>query len=173
MLRKIISVLIIVFVSVQIQAQKSMKFDGTNDNIQTNYKGVRGDTNRTFEAWINVPSSAPNRNLVIMDYGRNAVGSRNTFLVNTSRGLSFTSGGTNANMGTSANAVPLNRWVHVAFVLNNGTGYMYVDVIQVATSNLSTVNTPTSGTYTNLRIGYRVPGGSTLYFGGINWLFCL
>jgi len=101
-----------------------------------------------------------------MDYGRNAVGARNTFMVSTSRSLNFTSGGTNANMGSAANTVPLNRWVHVAFVLNNGTGYMYVDGIQVATNNLSTVNTTTHTNNTKLRIGNRVPGGSNLYFGG-------
>ena len=145
-------------------AQKSLYFDGSNDNIQTNYSGVLGRTNRTFEAWVYVPSTAPNSNLVILDYGRNAVGSRNTFMVNTSRGLSFTSGGTNANMGTNANAVPLNKWTHVAFVLNNGTGYMYVDGVLQTTSNLSTVNTPSG--WINLRLGYRVPGGSNLYFNG-------
>ena len=164
-MRNLLTVLIFVCVY-SLHAQKSISLDGVNDNVQTNYEGVRGDTNRTFESWIYVPSNAPSRNLVIMDYGRNAVGSRNTFLVNTSRGLSFTSGGTNANMGTSANAVPYNKWVHVAFVLDNGTGYMYVDGIQIATANLSTVNTPVSGTYYNLRLGYRVPGGSNLNFSG-------
>ncbi len=166
MINKHLIAAVLILNSVFLFGQKSLKFDGSNDNVQTNYTGVMGSTNRTFESWIYVPSTAPNRNLVIMDYGRNAVGARNTFLVNTSRGLSFTSGGTNANMGSSANTVPLNRWVHVAFVLNNGTGYMYVNGIQVATSNLSTVNTTAASNNTNLRIGYRVPGGNTLYFAG-------
>lgn len=148
-------------------AQNALNFDGSNDIVQTNYSGVSGSTNRTFEAWIFVPSTAPASNLCILDYGVNAVGSRNTFAVSGTRKLTFTSGGTNANMGSTANnSVPEDQWVHVAFVLNGGTGYVYVNGIEEGTGSLTTVNTPTSGT--NVRIGERVPGGSIPFEGTID-----
>jgi Tfp pilus assembly protein PilE len=144
------------------QTQNALHFDGTNDFVQTRYDGVSGKANRTFEAWIYL-TATPSGNTCILDYGQNAVGSRNTFIVNANRAIGYISGGTNANITSSSSVVALNQWVHVAFVLNSGTGYLYVDGKQVGTGNLSTVNTPTTGT--NLRIGQRVPGGS-IPFGG-------
>ena len=146
-------------------AQNALSFDGTNDYVQTTYAGVTGTSNRTFEAWIYLASS-PSANVAIMDYGVNAVGSRNTFLVTGNNQLSYISGGTNANISSSMNAVPIGQWAHVAFVLNSGMGYLYVNGNQVGTGNLSTVNTPNGGT--NLRIGQRVPGGSIPFPGKID-----
>lgn len=148
-----------------LQAQNALAFDGTNDYVQTTYSGVLGSANRTFEAWVNVSSSAT-ANTAILDYGLNAVGSRNTFLVNPSNQLAFISGGTNANITSSLNAVPSNQWTHVAFVLNNGTGYLYVNGAQVGTGSLTTVNTPSGNA--NLRIGQRVSGGSIPFVGSID-----
>lgn len=147
-----------------LNAQNALDFDGSNDYVQTNYGGVTGTTNRTFEAWIYI-TSTPSGNMCISDYGKNAVGARNTFYINSSLRLGFISGGTNANISSSANAITVNQWNHVAFVLNNGTGYLYVDGVQVGTGSLSTVNTQTTGN-TNLRIGQRVSGGS-IPFNGI------
>jgi len=147
-------------------AQNGLSFDGNNDIVQTSYTGVLGSLNRTFEAWVFVSSSAPASNLSILDYGLNAVGSRNTFLVSGSRSLSFISGGTNANIGTPANSVPVNQWAHVAFVLNSGTGYLYVNGVQVGTGSLTTVNTPSNNG--NVRIGQRVPGGTIPFNGSID-----
>ena len=144
-------------------AQNGLNFDGSNDIVQTNYTGVLGSADRTFEAWVFVSSSAPALNLAILDYGLNAVGSRNTFIISGSRGLSFISGGTNANIGTGANTVPTNQWVHVAFVMDNSTGYLYINGVQMMTSSLTTVNTPSNNA--NVRIGQRVSGG-TIPFNG-------
>ncbi len=123
-------------------AQNGLNFDGDNDIVQTDYAGVLGSANRTFEAWVFVSSSAPASNLAILDYGLNIVGSRNTFLVAGDRALRFISGGTNANIATAADAVPVNQWVHVAFVLNNGTGYLYVNGNSEGTGSLTTVAHP-------------------------------
>jgi hypothetical protein len=144
-------------------AQNGLNFDGSNDIVQTNYTGVLGSADRTFEAWVFVSSSAPALNLAILDYGLNAVGSRNTFLISGSRGLSFISGGTNANIGTGGGTVPTNQWVHVAFVMDNSTGYLYINGVQMMTGSLTTVNTPTNNA--NVRIGQRVSGG-TIPFNG-------
>lgn len=141
-------------------AQNGLHFDGTNDYVSTTYAGITGTANRTFEAWIK-PSSLGN--MCIIDYGVNQVGSRNTFKTNANGGISFISGGTNANIGSSANAITANVWSHVAFVLNNGVGYLYVNGVQVGTGNLSTVNTPTGNA--NITLGERVSGGSIRFQG--------
>ncbi|MEL7532986.1 MAG: LamG-like jellyroll fold domain-containing protein [Bacteroidota bacterium] len=146
-------------------AQNALDFDGTNDVVQTNYGGILGAANRTFEAWVNVSPTAT-ANTAILDYGLNAVGSRNTFLVNPNNQLVFISGGTNANISSSVNAVPSGQWAHVAFVMNNSTGFLYVNGIQVGTGSLTTVNTP--GGNANMTIGQRVAGGNIPFKGAID-----
>lgn len=146
-------------------SQNSLNFDGGDDYVQTTFGGVIGSTDRTFEAWIFLDSSATG-NQAILDYGVNAAGSRNTFSVGGNKQLSFVSGGTNANLSSPSFVIPLETWTHVAFVLDAGTGYMYVNGIQVATGSLISVNTP--GTGTNLRIGQRVPGGNISFVGSID-----
>ncbi|MFK7921544.1 MAG: LamG-like jellyroll fold domain-containing protein [Bacteroidia bacterium] len=146
-------------------SQNGLNFDGTNDYVQTTYSGILGSANRTFEAWVNVSPSAT-ANTAILDYGLNAVGSRNTFLINPNNQLVYISGGTNANISTSQNAITSGQWTHVAFVLNNGTGFLYVNGTQMGTGSLTTVNTP-SGNAT-LRLGQRVSGGSIPFRGAID-----
>lgn len=146
-------------------SQNALHFDGSNDFVQTTFTGVNGTANRTFEAWINVDVNAPVRNLAITDYGSQTAGDRNTFLVSSSRGLSFIAGGVNTNIGSGANVITPGQWTHVAFVLNNGTGYLYVNGVQVGTGNLSGVTTPNPGT-NKMKIGQRVSGGS-IHFAGM------
>jgi hypothetical protein len=146
--------------------QNALNFDGANDVVQTNYSGILGSADRTFEAWVKVSPNAPNSNLCILDYGTNSPGSRNTFNVSGARGLSYISGGTNANGGTSTNLIPTNQWTHVAFVLNNGLGYFYINGVLEATSNLSNVNT--NAGFENIKIGERVTGGSIPFQGSID-----
>ncbi len=146
-------------------SQNALDFDGVDDYVTTNYSGVLGSADRTFEAWIYL-NSAPSSNITILDYGTSATGSRNTFIVNPNLQLSFLSGGTNGNLPSPNNVVPIGQWVHVAFVLDNGTGYSYVNGVQVATGNLSGVNTPSGGN--TLRIGQRVSGGSIPFVGKID-----
>jgi len=148
-----------------LNAQSGLDFDGSDDLVQTSYAGVLGTSSRTFEAWIYL-NSAPTSNMAIMDYGGSTAGARNTFLVSSTGLLRFISGGTNANLPASANAIPVGQWTHVAFVLDNGTGYLYVDGTQVSTGNLSGVNTPSGNE--NLMIGQRVSGGNTPFAGIID-----
>ena len=155
--------LFLVFYSFFGYGQNALHFDGTDDYVQTSFNGVLGPNNRTFEAWVYL-SSAPSSNQCILDYGTNAAGSRNTFSIGPSLELRFISGGTNANISSSTGAVSLNQWTHVSFVLDNGTGYLYANGVQVGSGNLTTVNTPSGNT--NVRLGERVSGGS-IPFNGI------
>ncbi|WP_053991238.1 LamG-like jellyroll fold domain-containing protein [Mangrovimonas sp. TPBH4] len=146
-------------------AQTGLSFDGSDDYIQTSFAGVLGTNNRTFEAWVYVPSDA-SVDVCILDYGLASGGSRNTFLIKADGQLKFVSGGTYGNIQTDINAVPFGAWTHVAFVLDNGTGYLYVNGVEEASTNLSNVNTPAGND--NVRIGNRVAGNNTpdLFFGG-------
>ncbi|MDP4965409.1 MAG: T9SS type A sorting domain-containing protein [Salibacteraceae bacterium] len=153
----VLSLTTILFIG-NVKSQNGLSFDGVNDFIQTTFPGVTGTNDRTFEAWVNINPGAVGNN-TILDYGTNAVGSRNTFNVNGNLGLTFTSGGTNANLGSTNNSIiTAGTWTHVAFVLDNGTGYLYVNGVLEGTGNLSAVNTPTTGT--DMIIGERVTGGS-------------
>jgi len=167
MIKKITFFLLFFNFSNIISAQNGLHFDGTNDYVQTNYSGVTGNQDRTFEAWVYISSSAPASNLCILDYGDNAAGDRNTFAVSGTRKLSFTSGGTNANIGsTNTGVVPEDQWVHTAFVLNSGTGYLYVNGVLVGSGSLTSVSTPLNET--DVRIGQRVSGGSIPFQGIID-----
>lgn len=157
--------IVLVSSSTKLLAQNALHFDGSNDKVQTTFPGVLGSNARTFEAWIYITQN-PTSNMCIVDYGLNAVGSRNTFSVGPSNKLVFISGGTNANMSSSNNVITINQWNHVAFVLDSGTGYMYVNGTQVGSGNLSTVNTPSTGA--NMTIGERVSGGSIPFNGRID-----
>ncbi|QNL20434.1 T9SS type A sorting domain-containing protein [Hyphobacterium sp. CCMP332] len=157
-----------IFPVLHLNAQNALNFDGVNDFVQTSFAGVQGSNNRTFEAWVNVAPGAAASNLCISDYGLNAVGSRNTFSVGGDRSLKFISGGTNANISTAANVIVEGEWTHVAFVLDNGTGYLYKNGQQVGTGLLTTVNTPSGNQ--NLIIGQRVNGGSIPFEGSIDEL---
>lgn len=145
---------------------EAIHFDGVDDYIQTSYSGVLDTANRTFEAWVNIDPNAPSSNLTILDYGLNAVGSRNTFIIDGNRNLRFLSGGTNGNLPGSSNTIATNKWVHVAFVLDSGIGYLYIDGIQESTGSLTGVNTPTGNA--DLTIGQRVSGGSIPFSGSID-----
>lgn len=165
-MNRIIFFSVLTFCATLSNAQNAINFDGSNDNVQTNCSGVLAAANRTFEAWVYVNSSAPAANMCILDYGQNAVGSRNTFNVLTTGALSFISGGTNANISSSIGAVPDDQWTHVAFVLDNGTGYFYADGVSVGSGNLSAVNTPSGGQ--NVVVGQRISGGSIPFNGSID-----
>lgn len=164
-LSRSLAVFFLMVLSMTLQSQNALNFDGTNDYVQTSFDGVLGSADRTFEAWINV-NSGSSANKAIMDYGVNSAGSRNTFSVGGNYQLSFISGGTNANISSGSNAITPGQWTHVAFVLNSGTGYLYVNGVQVGTGSLSSVNTPSGNT--DLRIGQRVPGGSIPFPGAID-----
>ena len=48
---------ILLLLSTALTAQNALHFDGVDDYIQTNYKGIEGAAPRTIEAWIKVKPS--------------------------------------------------------------------------------------------------------------------
>ncbi|WMI70223.1 LamG-like jellyroll fold domain-containing protein [Mangrovimonas sp. YM274] len=147
-------------------AQTGLNFDGTDDYIQTSYAGIIGTADRTFEAWIYVPSTAPESNLAILDYGNQT--QRNTFVVGGERNLRFIGGGLpGTNIASAAETIPLDTWTHVAVVKDGGTGYLYINGVESGSGSLTGVNTPTSGGQM-VTIGQRVLGGSIPFNGTID-----
>ena len=51
-------------------------------------------------------------------------------------------------------------------VLDSGTGYLYVNGVQMGTGSLTTVNTPSNGQ--PVRVGNRVSGGNIRFNGSID-----
>ena len=149
-------------------AQQALDFDGANDFIQTDYKGVLADADRTFGAWVYVHEDVPTGNMAILDYGINTAGSRNTFIVNGNGSLRYVSGGDTGNIISSPGTIPLAKWTHIAFVLDAGIGKLYVDGDLVKTKALPAVNTPDEEQA--VRIGQRVDGGSIPFNGIIDEL---
>ena len=126
-------------------AQQALDFDGTDDFIQTDYIGIMADADRTFGAWVYVHADAPDYNTAILDYGLNAPGSRNTFIIHGNGSLKYISGGDTGKILSDPGTVPLEKWTHVAFTLDNGIGKLFVDGEIVVTKALPGVNTPEGG----------------------------
>jgi len=145
-------------------AQQALDFDGTDDFIQTDYIGIMADADRTFGAWVYVHADAPDYNTAILDYGLNAPGSRNTFIIHGNGSLKYISGGDTGKILSDPGTVPLEKWTHVAFTLDNGIGKLFVDGEIVVTKALPGVNTPEGGQ--SVRIGKRVDPGS-IHFNGM------
>nr|NQU91858.1 T9SS type A sorting domain-containing protein [Bacteroidota bacterium] len=142
----------------------SLYFDGTDEYVQTSYPGVLGANRRTFQAWIYL-DAAPSVNLCIIDYGTNAGGKRNTFMVAASGKLAYLSGTSTGNLSATDALVPLGSWVHVAFAFDGINGFLYQNGVLVGTASLPGINTSTG---TNLRIGERVTDGSIPFKGMID-----
>ena len=143
----------------------ALEFDGVDEYVQTSYAGVFGTDPRTIKAWIYLDAS-PAGNLCIGDYGWNTAGSRNTFMVNGSGYLAYLSGGSNGGVTATVSTVPIGQWVHVAFVYDGTTGYLYQNGEQVGTGSLTGVSTPIGGS--DFRIGQRISGGSIPFKGMID-----
>ncbi|MFZ4621461.1 MAG: LamG-like jellyroll fold domain-containing protein, partial [Bacteroidota bacterium] len=100
--------------------------------------GVWFNSNFTIETWVYIRSVA-NYSRVI-DFA-NGPGSNNV-IITASEGTSGKIGfhifnGASATNIVTPNAVPLNTWVHVACVFNNGTGRIYLDGIEVVSGGLN------------------------------------
>ena len=64
---------------------------------------------------------------------------------------------------TSSILLPTNSWVHIAFVLNSGTLYLYQNGVQVASASKTVTMLDSARA---LYIGYQQGGGASTYFTG-------
>ncbi|WP_053992331.1 LamG domain-containing protein [Mangrovimonas sp. TPBH4] len=108
-------------------AQNALRFDGIDDYIQTDYKGIEGDGARTVEAWIKVKPSNTWR--FIVDMGSTGPGQRFSFKINNNaRFIRIEVGG-----GGIYGSTPItdNKWHHVAATydpdLSENQFKLYVD----------------------------------------------
>lgn len=143
--------LLLTFTHLSAQAQNALRFDGTNDNVQTGFNGITGANARTVEAWIKTSLSSTQE--VITSWGTMSPnGTRFTFNLIAGK-LRIEIGGQGY---TGPTVIADNQWHHVAVVYDPTATIqykLYVDGNLDGESNL-TVSINTAGT-TGMYIGVR------------------
>ena len=115
----------LILAGLNVKAQTALEFDGDNDYVQTTYPGIFENNPRTLMAWIYL-DELPAADMCILDYGYDEEGSRNALMVNEAGYLQFDMGG-DMLVGTFGGTLPVNEWVHVAFVYDGNEGILYVN----------------------------------------------
>ena len=113
----------------------SVYFDGTGDVLigptsNTVFQlTANGGTGLTVEAWI-YPTNVTGSKLIASYYNYNDGGAEQGWYF---RVLDGQLQAGNANGGTSriGGSIPVNTWTHVAFVINSGSFYLYVNGVSV------------------------------------------
>jgi hypothetical protein len=113
----------------------SVYFDGTGDVLigptsNTVFQlTANGGTGLTVEAWI-YPTNVTGSKLIASYYNYNDGGAEQGWYFRVIDGQ-LQAG--NANGGTSriGGSIPVNTWTHVAFVINSGSFYLYVNGVSV------------------------------------------
>lgn len=133
----------------------AMVFDGSNDNITTNYTPVSGTSPRTISLCF-FANGAQNRNL--LGYGSASEGQMwDILLYNGTVGIHLYASTNEAGIAYSP-----YRWQHVTFTYNSGTIQSYMDGEYKNSYYSPSINT---GTAYNLNIGRGV-FGSYYWFNG-------
>ncbi len=130
-------------------------FNGTttNDFVNGGNNPALGVTNSfTMAAWIYAPSSETYKG--IMGDGNWYVSGVTFSLYNGYIHVEMSQAGS-ASLLTANTALPLNQWVHVAFVFNNGVGTFYMNGVPVGSGSAVA---PVAGT-SNFYIGTTAQGG--------------
>lgn len=143
---------LVLFLTGASQAQNGLRFDGTNDYVQTNYTGITSGNARTIEAWIKNYYTSTQQ--VIASWGTMSPnGTRFTF--------NLIGGKLRIEIGGQGYTAPTyiadTTWHHVAVVYDPAATIkykLYVDGVLDGESNLTTYTINTSGT-SNVLIGAR------------------
>jgi hypothetical protein len=150
------------FVTLGAPAGYSVAFDGTGDYLSfTNNASTNlGTGDFTYEAWI-YPTALSSYNMLF------ASGASNHYLALT---WGATSSIYNLNayngavsVGSTPATIPINQWVHIAYVRISGTLYYYVNGIANGSSAFSGTFGDSTGTAT---IGYNTAYAGSYYFNG-------
>ncbi len=136
------------------QPGNALDFDGSNDDVSTNYGGISGTNSRTIEAWVKPFAT---KNQVIVSYGTDAPGEKWNF--------SLSSGGTlrtevNGGHAASTNTISNGIWHHVAVTWeNDGTPdiedvKLYINGVQETLGIIVTEPINTGNSIT-VKLGYN------------------
>lgn len=148
-----------------LNAQNALNFDGSNDFVQTSYKGIAGSTARTVQAQIKTTvNTDPNNSgtkQIILDWGSaTATGGRFTLCMRQNNAIRLEIGGSDLSGNIAIND---SLWHNVAVVYNpSSTTYnttLYVDGIKDTVGNVSSSLNTTISTY--FRMGKGVDGHSS------------
>lgn len=129
----------------------AMNFDGSNDRIETTTSGLIGNSARTVESWIKVPTNNNTAQHVILSWGTAATGgSFTTSIIN--HKLRLETGNTTVNGTTNLND---GNWHHIAVTYDpadNDTIRLMVDgIVETKMKPTNAVNTVNS----NIKIGAK------------------
>ena len=109
----------------------SIVFDGTNDYCDTNYDLPAQSSTTTFSwnLWIRLNSGGDGNEVIFGNrHGTSGGGSTQFIKITPTKWEYHNGGGDNLNY-----TIPLNQWVNVCLVKNQGTHYYYSNGSQVAT----------------------------------------
>ncbi len=155
--------LLTALLSVTLNGQNALNFDGVDDYVTTTAPGVSGNAARTVEAWIRTTAITAGNQKVIVDWGSMTNGTRFTMNLLQNNSLRLEVGG---NGITCTTAVNDGLWHHVAAVYDPSVTTnqlkLYIDGTLNTQGNL-TVSVNTSSV-TPVIIGRRNDGVN--YFNG-------
>lgn len=138
--------------------QYALNYDGVDNRVSVNnFKGsLLNSTSTSASCWINPTST--NNNLMFLSCGTN--GQNFSFRFNF-QNLEFSYGAASPLSIAFLNSTYANVWTHIAGVTESGTARIFINGVQVASSNAAYTTLTSDG----LGIGYRF--GLTSYFSGL------
>jgi hypothetical protein len=154
----------------QVATPPSVYFDGTGDyaKLQSIPTMNLGTANFTIEAWVYPTSSASGQHVFTI--------SADSYSTNSDWGVGLDLGSLgvsafiyNGNTGYSISAssvLTLNAWNHIAWTRANGTGYAYVNAVQVGTASQNVA--PNYNASWSAKIGYAVSNYPRHFYGYIS-----
>ncbi|MCY7348102.1 MAG: LamG domain-containing protein, partial [Pyrinomonadaceae bacterium] len=122
------------------QVGQAFNLDGNDDSVEIPHNPNLNITGSfSAEAWI-FPRSIPSQNTRILDKDPW------NMVLKTSPANALNVNINNGGAITSANAIPLNQWTHVAFTLNGTTGEIQIFINGILSASGTTPNPITGGT---------------------------
>jgi len=138
-MKKVIIIILAVFISNLAEAQTSLDYDGVNDYVATGFEGILGNNNRTVEFWFKTTDTGASG---FVEWGTQAIAERFTVAV-TMKKLRVGVYGSGKSGTTNIND---NVWHHTAVVYNGTTATIYLDGVFEASGVFNSPLNTTSGT---------------------------
>lgn len=141
----------------------ALNFDGSNDRVSIPHKTYQvGMSELTLEAWVYITGSSGNfRNIIIKgNYGYGMA-------IDWNNKVGYWSDPSYSNCPKSNNAIPMNKWTHVAVVVRQGISTtFYINGVADGSSTSAGHTTINSGSNDPLFLGYQGTGCNCNYFSG-------